>query len=113
MVQYGSMFAGEPSQAFVQPRSMFEDAPTTQHRVHMPDEDVDALVSYLRTLRQFADCGALTKQRVQQLEAKLCQPLLYFLFSLVHFPVPPRLKAALFDLLTSLAAEPVGAAVIW
>ena len=113
MVQYGSMFAGENPQGFAQPRSMFEDAPAAAHRVHMPEEDVDALVSYLRTLRQFADLGALTKQRVQQLEGKLGQPLLFFLFSLLHFPVPPRLKAALFDLLTSLAAEPVGAAVIW
>jgi len=27
--------------------------------------------------------------------------------------VPPRLKAALFDLLRSFAAEPLGAATIW
>jgi hypothetical protein len=68
---------------------------------------------------------------VQQLEGKLNQPLLFFVFTLLDFPVsavywgfsgadyaaagqvPARLKAALFDLLRSFAAEPLGAATIW
>lgn len=53
MIQYGNLFAAEAAQAF-QGRSVYDDA-TGQQRVHMPPEDVDALVSYLGTIRRFAD----------------------------------------------------------
>ena len=84
MIQYGNMFAGEAS---LQSRVMFDDQSSAPHRVHMPAEDVDALVAYLKTIRQFADQGELSRHRVQQLEGKLNQSLLFFVFTLLDFPV--------------------------
>jgi hypothetical protein len=53
MIQYGNLFAAEAAQGF-QARSIYDDAPG-QQRINMPPEDVDALVSYLKIVRQFAE----------------------------------------------------------
>ena len=111
IVEYGARFASEETpQGFAQSRL---DAAGAHRAVHMPAEDVDAIVAYLRILRQFADAGELSRARVQQLEGKLAQPLLFCLFSVLDFPVPPRLKAALFDLLRAVAGDPLVASTVW
>lgn len=115
MLEYRNLFVGEDAgAAFGQARFMFQEQLAVAPReIAMAAEDVDALVAYLRVLTQFVDDGELTKQRVQQLESKLNQPLIFFLFTLLDFPVVPRLKAALFDAIGAFATDPVAAATVW
>ena len=110
MLEYRNLFAGDDG--YTQQQRMFGTQATVRD-INLPADDINAMVAYVRVLQHTADVGAFTQARVQALQAKLNQPLLHFLFTLLDYPVPPVLKAALFDLVAAFAADLVAALNIW
>ena len=110
MLEYRNLFAGDDG--YTQQQRMFGTQATVRD-INLPADDINAMVAYVRVLQHIADVGAFTQARVQALQAKLSQPLLHFLFTLLDYPVPPVLKAALFDLVAAFAADLVAALNIW
>ena len=109
MLEYRNLCAGDETQ---QQQRMFGSQAVVRD-VHLPADGINAMVAYLRVLQHIADAGAFTQARVQALQSKMNQPLLHFWFTMLDLPVPPVLKAALFDLLGAFAADLVAALHMW
>jgi hypothetical protein len=119
MLSYCKLYAGDEfSTSLAQPRSLFQDENSLPVReVNIPNEDVDAMLGYLRLLQQLMETAPrdFATDRVQQLEIKCFEgkPIMFVLFTLLDLPVQPKLKAALFNVIGSFASELASAEKIW
>ena len=119
MLSYCKTYAGDDFLSnLAQPRSLFQDENSMPLReVNIPNEDVDAILGYLKLLQQLMESapGDFAIERVRQLELRCfeSQPIMFVLFTLLDLPVQPKLKAALFSVIGSFASEMASAVKIW
>ena len=119
MLSYCKTYAGDDFLSnLAQPRSLFQDENNMPVReVNIPNEDVDAILGYLKLLQQLMETapGDFAIDRVRHLELRCFenQPIMFVLFTLLDLPVQPKLKAALFNVIGSFAGEMASAVKIW